>query len=63
MIQKIKMVNLGEAKWILGTKITHTVNGIKIDQQKYLQDILERYGMKDCKAVSSPAVVENLEST
>jgi hypothetical protein len=63
MTQKFKMVNLGEAKWILGTRITHTANEIKIDQQKYLQDILERYEMKDCKAVSSPAVVENLEST
>ena len=62
MKQKFKIVDLGRANWILGTRITYTETGsIKIDQEKYLQEVLERYGMKDCKAVSSPAIVENAE--
>ena len=35
-------VDLGRANWILGTRITYTETGsIKIDQEKYLQEILE----------------------
>ena len=52
MKQKFKIVDLGRANWILGTRITYTETGsIKIDQEKYLQEILERYGMKDFQAV------------
>ena len=43
MKQKLKIVDLGRANRILGTRITYTETGsIKINQQKYLQEILER---------------------
>ena len=57
--KRFKMVNLGEANWILGMKILRAHNKIHIDQEKYLNDILTRFNMAECKTVVTPAIPEN----
>ncbi len=59
-----KIVDIGDAKWILATKLEKLENGeIHLDQQKYLNDVLERYGMADCKEMSTPAVSGQIEDS
>lgn len=48
------MKDLGEAKSCLGIKITQGENYIEIDQIAYIREILNRFGMEDCKPVGTP---------
>src|SRR3954469_10006122 len=50
------MKDLGEAYYCLGIQITHNREQgiIRINQSKYIDDILERFGMADCKPVATP---------
>ena len=54
--RKFDMKDLGEAHYCLGIRITRDrAKGIiRIDQEKYIESILEHFGMTDCKAVSTP---------
>ena len=54
--KKSKLVDLQEAKWVLGTRIQQSEGSISIDQEKYLNDVLERFGMRDAKPAKTPAV-------
>ena len=54
--RKFKIVDIGTAKWILAMRLENTGDSLHIDQEKYINDILERYGMSDCKEMSTPAV-------
>ncbi|KIJ41161.1 hypothetical protein M422DRAFT_172542 [Sphaerobolus stellatus SS14] len=56
---KFEMTDLGEAHWILGMEITrdrpsHTLS---ISQKAYFAEILERFGMSDCKPAPTPMEV------
>jgi hypothetical protein len=57
-IQKIskpfRITNLGEIHWLLGTKIVRTQGGLQLNQEKYINDILKRFGMQDCKPTVTP---------
>lgn len=57
LMNSFEMKDLGEAKNCVGLHITRNrVNGtISIDQTKYIKEILENFGMTDCKPVASPA--------
>jgi hypothetical protein len=59
--KNFKMVDLGRANWILGTKIDKIDGRIRVHQQKYVNDILEKFGMKDCKPVRTPIEVPRPE--
>ena len=54
--EKFDMTDLGEAKSILGMSIkrNRTTGVLAIDQSAYLRSVLERFGMADCKPVSTP---------
>ena len=54
---RFHMKELGELKHFLGLEVERTKGGIFLCQQKYTQDILEKYGMLDCKPVSTPTEV------
>lgn len=49
------MKYLGESSVILGINITRdrVLKTISIDQQKYIEQILERFGMDGCNPISS----------
>jgi hypothetical protein len=46
--------DLGEARECLGVQITKDNGGIRLSQETYVKKILKKYGMEDCKLVSTP---------
>ena len=55
-MSKYKMKDLGDVNWILGMKLCRDrVRGVlSLDQSLYLNKVLDRFGMSDCKPVSTP---------
>lgn len=53
---KFKMKDLGEARSLLGMRITRDRQRGKIwlDQEAYVEDILKRFNMAECKPISTP---------
>lgn len=56
LMKRFKMKYLGEAKTILGLKITRDRKAGKIylDQEAYIDKMLRRFNMDNCKSVSTP---------
>ena len=54
MSEKYQMSMMGELKFFLGLQIRQQHNGIFISQEKYLKDVLRKFGMQDCKGVKIP---------
>ena len=48
------MKDMGEAKVILGVKITRMGDSIMLSQEYYVEKILKRFGHFDAKLVSTP---------
>ena len=57
------MVDLGEAKQYLGMHIKrdHDAHTIYQNQTRYITAIQERFGMQDCKAISTPMEAATLQ--
>lgn len=57
-IDKIKryidIKDLGEANTVLGMQIEHEEGRIYVHQKKYIQKLLQLYGMEECNTVGSP---------
>lgn len=51
------MKDLGLASSCLGINIKQSSNFIEIDQSHYIKQVLERFGMKDCKPAPTPSDV------
>lgn len=56
MSTKFHMKDLGEAKCCIGLRITHNTesNEISLDQSLYIEKVLTRFNMSDCKPVHTP---------
>jgi predicted nuclease with TOPRIM domain len=54
MIQKFEMSMMGELKYFLGFQVKKLQEGTFISQTKYIQDILNKFGMKDIKPIKTP---------
>jgi hypothetical protein len=54
MIQKFEMSMMGELKYFLGFQFKQLQDGTFINQTKYIQDILNKFGMKDAKPIKTP---------
>jgi hypothetical protein len=54
MIQKSEMSMMGELKYFLGFQVKQLQGGTFISQTKYIQDILNKFGMKDAKPIKTP---------
>ena len=50
MKQELEMTNLGLIKYFLDIEMKQNKNGIFISQEKYSNDILERFNMVKCKS-------------
>jgi hypothetical protein len=48
------MSMLGEISIFLGLQISQSNKGIFVSQMKYIKEILKKFKMEDCKAVSTP---------
>ena len=59
MGESFKLTILGQAKWILGMRVSYKPNGtIQIDQEKYLLEVLKRFGMENTKPYAIPAIAD-----
>jgi hypothetical protein len=45
---------LGELSFFLGLQICQSNQGIFISQTKYIREMLKRFGMEDCKPITTP---------
>jgi hypothetical protein len=51
---RFQMKELGELKHFLGLEVDRTEEGLFLCQQKYAKDLLQRFGMLECKPISTP---------
>ncbi|CAL2266202.1 unnamed protein product [Prunus armeniaca] len=56
MMCKYEMSDLGLLHHFLGMGVTQTEGSIFIHQKKYALTLLDKFGLKDCKCVSTPLV-------
>ncbi|GKV28744.1 hypothetical protein SLEP1_g37756 [Rubroshorea leprosula] len=54
MMAEFEMSDLGLMHYYLGIEVNQSAAGIFISQKKYVQDILDRFRMKNCNPVSTP---------
>jgi hypothetical protein len=54
MQNEFEMSLLGELSFFLGLQICQRNKGIFISQTKYIREMLKKFGMEDCKPVSTP---------
>ena len=57
---EFKMKDLGMMLYFLGMEAWKNLDGISLGQGKYVVEILKRFGMIDCKAMTTP-MVSNLK--
>ncbi|CAM8900321.1 unnamed protein product [Rhodiola kirilowii] len=48
------MSMVGEPKFFLGLQVAQEKGGTRIHQQKYLREMLTKFGMKDSSIMSTP---------
>lgn len=56
MMKEFAMTDLGKMKFFLGVEVIQDSQGIFINQQKYAEELLKKYGMEDCNSVKNPIV-------
>ena len=54
--ERFAMKDLGPATYFLGIQITNNDGTIKLNQNKYIANILERFNMENCKPASTPTI-------
>ena len=54
---RFKMTDIGRLKWFLGTEFQCIENSIKINQTRYIQKVLSKFKMTDCKPKPTPCVL------
>src|SRR5690606_27502293 len=54
--QRFDVKDMGEAKTFLGMEIHRTEDGIKVNQNSYINNILNRFGMASCNPTRTPMV-------
>jgi hypothetical protein len=62
--ERFSLQDLGPVSWLLGMTVERDRGSriIKIGQQQYVLDMLERFKMMDCKQVGSPVTVDALSN-
>ena len=51
---EFEMSMMGELNFFLGLQIKETSNGTMIHQQKYVKELLKRFGMESAKPIDTP---------
>lgn len=54
MMKEYEMTDLGLMKYFLGIQVKQSENGIFISQEKYVEDLLKKFNMLNCKPVATP---------
>nr|GEV11839.1 hypothetical protein [Tanacetum cinerariifolium] len=55
-VKRFEMSMMGEIKFFLGLQVNQLLNGVFINQSKYILDILKRFGMENYDIVLTPMV-------
>jgi hypothetical protein len=58
ILNEFEMSLPGKLTFFLGLQISQDDEGIFISQTKYIKEILKKFGMEDCKPVSTPMVID-----
>ena len=58
MSKEFEMSIIGELSYFLGLQLSQTTVGMFISQEKYLKDMLKRYGMEDCAPMITPMTTD-----
>ena len=53
MQNEFEMSLLGELSFLLGFQIRQRNQGIFISQTKYIREMIKRFGMEDCKPITT----------
>uniref|UniRef100_A0AAV1VDR1 Integrase catalytic domain-containing protein n=1 Tax=Peronospora matthiolae TaxID=2874970 RepID=A0AAV1VDR1_9STRA len=57
---RFEMTDSGKCAFVLGIELVDNDNGIvTMCQRRYVEDVLKRFGMSDCKAVTSPTDISS----
>ena len=58
LIDRFRTKDMGESKWILGMRIQRdrAAGTITLDQELYVTKALEKFGLSECKPMSTPAL-------
>nr|GEZ37467.1 hypothetical protein [Tanacetum cinerariifolium] len=62
MHSKFEMSMMGELKLFLAIQIHQSPRGIFINQDKYAQEILIKYGMTSCDSIGTPMATKHLDT-
>lgn len=54
MLSEFEMSDLGRLNYFLGIEFQFTKSGTIMHQMKYTQDLLSKFGMRDCNVVVTP---------
>lgn len=54
MVNEFEMTDIGRLKYFLGLEVGQRGNGISVSQKKYVNDLLQRFGMVNCKKADTP---------
>lgn len=46
--------DLGEVSYFLGVGIKRNLNGISFSQERYIRDIIQRFGIEECRPAYTP---------
>lgn len=57
LMSMFKMRDLGEAKTLLGIRVRRDEHAIYLDQELYINSLLSKFQMENCKTVSTPMEV------
>lgn len=55
-MSKFEMKDLGKAELILGIRVTQRDGSIKLDQEAFIEKMLKKFNMSDCKTTTTPLV-------
>jgi hypothetical protein len=58
LTSEFKMKALGMMQYFLGLEVWHRIDEIFLTQGKYTVEILKKFGMKDCKSIPTPMVMD-----
>ncbi|KAK6163847.1 hypothetical protein DH2020_000711 [Rehmannia glutinosa] len=57
MMEEYEMTDLGLMKYFLGIQVRQSKGEIFISQEKYLEEVLKKFHMNNCKPISTPLAV------
>eukprot|EP00253_Pinus_taeda_P025724 PITA_25724 len=57
MKEEFEMTDMGLLRYFLGIEVDQNKNGIFISQAKYVNEVLGRFNMQECKAAITPIVM------